>query len=105
MIPIVKQCILNQTQGYWLLFDALNVALSMSVCMQNQIQQYEITAFNFVKGGFEYEMGALWVCMMAKIQVVFTIRIFGFSNRKFWSDKLDLDKGQRNPLSFWTSRF
>ncbi len=34
MFLVVKQCILNQTQGYWLLFDALNVTLSLSVCMQ-----------------------------------------------------------------------
>jgi len=35
VFPIVKQCILNQTQGYWLLSNALNVALLLTVCMQN----------------------------------------------------------------------
>jgi len=34
MFPVVKQCILNQTRGYLLLFDALNVTLSINVCMQ-----------------------------------------------------------------------
>ncbi len=34
MFLVVKQRIFNQTQGYWLLFDALNVTLSISVCMQ-----------------------------------------------------------------------
>jgi hypothetical protein len=33
MFPLVKQCIFNQTQGYRLLFDALNVTLSINVCM------------------------------------------------------------------------
>jgi hypothetical protein len=38
MFPFVKQCILNQTRGYWLLSNALNATLSINVCMQNQIQ-------------------------------------------------------------------
>jgi hypothetical protein len=49
MLHVVKQCILNQTQGYWLLSNALNATLSINVCMQNQIQQYNITPF---EGGF-----------------------------------------------------
>jgi hypothetical protein len=35
MFFVMKQCIFNQTQGYWLLFYALNVALSIKVYMQN----------------------------------------------------------------------
>jgi hypothetical protein len=33
MLPFVKQCTFNQTEGYWLVIDALNVALSICVCM------------------------------------------------------------------------
>ncbi len=51
-----------------LLSNALNVALSISVHIQNQIQQYEITPFNFVKGDFESELKALRVCMMIEVQ-------------------------------------
>jgi hypothetical protein len=40
--------------------------------MQNQIQQYEITPFNFVRWGFEFESGALRVCMVVEVQVVLT---------------------------------
>jgi hypothetical protein len=29
--PVVKQCVLNQTRGYWLLSDALAAALAISV--------------------------------------------------------------------------
>jgi hypothetical protein len=35
MFPFVKHCILNQTRGCWLLSNALNVALSINVCIQN----------------------------------------------------------------------
>jgi hypothetical protein len=35
MFLVVKQCIFNQTQGYWLLSNALNVAISIGVCIQN----------------------------------------------------------------------
>jgi hypothetical protein len=35
MFFVVKQCIFNQTQGYLLIFYALNVALSVNVYMQN----------------------------------------------------------------------
>jgi hypothetical protein len=67
MILIVKQCIFNQTRRHWLLF----VALLIIMCMKNQIQQSEITPLNFVREDFEFELGALQVCMMVEIQVVF----------------------------------
>jgi hypothetical protein len=35
MFFVVKQCIFNQTQGYCLFSNALNVVLSICVCMQN----------------------------------------------------------------------
>jgi hypothetical protein len=50
MIPIVKQCIHNQTRGPWLLFDALNATFSLSVAMQNEIEQSDIGSNNFVRG-------------------------------------------------------
>jgi hypothetical protein len=59
MFIVVNQCIFNQIRGCWLLSNDLNVTLSIIVCMQNQIQQYEISPFNFVKGDFEYKLGAL----------------------------------------------
>jgi hypothetical protein len=33
MLHVVKQCILNQTQGYWLFSDAMNVTLSINVSL------------------------------------------------------------------------
>ncbi len=42
----------------------------MNVCMQDQIQQFEITPFNFVRADFEYKLGALRVCLMAKVQAI-----------------------------------
>ncbi len=34
MLTIVNQCIFNQTQGYWLFTNALNVGLSINLSMQ-----------------------------------------------------------------------
>jgi hypothetical protein len=58
MFLVVKQCIFNQTQGYWF-FYALNAILLINVCMQNQIQQSEITPLNFVRGDFDFKLWAL----------------------------------------------
>ncbi len=66
----IALCTFNQTKGYWLFIDALNVALSISVCMKIQTQQFNITPFNIMRVDFEFELGLLWVCMMAKVQVV-----------------------------------
>ncbi len=61
MLPIVKQCIFNQTRGYWLFSNALNATLSINVSLQNEIEQFDITSLNFVKADFEYELGALCI--------------------------------------------
>jgi hypothetical protein len=61
MLPVVKHCIFNQTQGYWLFSNALNVALSISVSLHNEIEQSDITSFNFVRGDFESKLGALCI--------------------------------------------
>jgi hypothetical protein len=37
MLLVVKQCILNQTHGYWLISNALHVAFSINVSMQMEI--------------------------------------------------------------------
>ncbi len=56
MFTIVKQCIFNETQQYWLFSNVINVILSIILCMQNEIQQYDINLRNIVKGDFEYEL-------------------------------------------------
>jgi len=56
MLPIVKQCIVNQIQSYWLVSDALNDVFSINVCMQNEIQQSETTSSNFVRRDFQSEL-------------------------------------------------
>ncbi len=63
MFPIVNQYIKNQTWGYWLVFDALSVTFSMSVCLQSEIEQFEINPTNFVKGNFDFELQALRTCV------------------------------------------
>jgi len=56
MFLVVKQCIFNQTQGYWLFFDALNVVLSIIMCTHNQIEQVKINTIKFLKGDFEFKL-------------------------------------------------
>jgi len=56
MLLVVKQCIFNQTQGYWLLFDALNVVLSIIMYIHSQIEQFKINSINFLKGDFEFKL-------------------------------------------------
>ncbi len=56
MFTIVKQCILNETQQYWLFSNVINAILSIILCMQNEIQQYDITLHNILKRDFEYEL-------------------------------------------------
>jgi len=70
MFTIVKQYMFNQTQQYWLLFGATNATLSISLCMQNEIEQYDITPRNIVKGDCEYELVILRMHMMIEVQVV-----------------------------------
>jgi hypothetical protein len=38
--------------------------------MQNEMEQSDITSLNFVRGDFEYELGALFICMMVEIKVI-----------------------------------
>ncbi len=59
MIPIVKRCIFNHIRRYWLLFNAMNVAFSLSVAMQSEIEQFDINSNKFVRGDFDYELQAL----------------------------------------------
>jgi len=73
MLPIVKKCILNQTCGYWLIFNTLHATFSISVSMQMEIQQFETTSSNFIRGGFEYEFQALQLHMMAKMMAILVL--------------------------------
>jgi hypothetical protein len=70
MLPIVKKCILNQTHGYWLIFNILQVAFPINVSMQMEIQQSEPTSSNFTRGDFEYQLQTLHLCMMAKVMAI-----------------------------------
>jgi hypothetical protein len=38
--------------------------------MQNEMEQFEITSLNFVRGDFESKLGALFIRMMAEVKVV-----------------------------------
>ncbi len=57
--PIVSTCILNQSRGHWLLSDALNSTISISLKFMNEI---ESTTFNNLMeedGNVVYELSCL----------------------------------------------
>ncbi len=70
MLPIVKQCIFNQIRSYWLISNALNDVFSISVYMQNEIQHFETTSSNFVKGDFEFKLQTFCMHVMGEILVI-----------------------------------
>ncbi len=63
MFLVVKLCILNQIRRYWLLFWCFK-------CHPFNYYVYEFNNMTKLKGDFDSKLGALRVCMMAKIQVV-----------------------------------
>jgi len=69
MLLVVKQLIFNQTQGYWLLFDALNVVLSIIMYIHSQNEQFKINSINFLKGDFEFKLWTFCMQMMVKVLV------------------------------------
>jgi hypothetical protein len=48
----------------------MNVAFPLNVVMQNEIEQFDGNSNIFVRGGFDYELRALWIHMMCDVMVV-----------------------------------
>ena len=66
--PVVQQCVLNQTRGYWLLSDALAAALRMSIELQGVYDQSASVIPPLQVGDFESEIEIL-KARMAKTAV------------------------------------
>jgi hypothetical protein len=57
--PIVEQCVLNQARGYWLLFNALIVAIS--ICMKLNIDIIQVVqVFPFMYGTIDDELEIIY---------------------------------------------
>ena len=57
--PVVKQCVLNQTRGYWLLSDALAAALAISVELGAHIDHLSNMNPPLQHGDFDSELEIL----------------------------------------------
>jgi len=57
--PIVSACILNQSKGHWLLNDALNFAISMSLKFKNEIDLATFDNLMEKDGNVVYELSCL----------------------------------------------
>ena len=66
--PVVQQCVLNQTRGYWLLSDALAAAFRMSIELQGVYDQSSSVVPLLQVGDFESEIEIL-KARMAKTAV------------------------------------
>jgi hypothetical protein len=57
--PIVFACILNQSRGHWLLNDALNFAISMSLKFKDEIDSGTFDNLMEEDGNVAYELSYL----------------------------------------------
>jgi len=57
--PIVFACILNQSKGHWLLNDALNFAISMSLKFRDEIDFVTFDNLMEEEGNVAYELSCL----------------------------------------------
>jgi hypothetical protein len=57
--PIVSTCILNQSKGLWLLSDALNYTISMSLKFRDEIDYATLDNLMEEDGNVIYELSCL----------------------------------------------
>ncbi len=57
--PIMFACILNQSKGHWLLNDALNSAISMSLKFRDEIDFATFDNLMEEDGNVDYELSCL----------------------------------------------
>jgi hypothetical protein len=62
---VVKQCVLNQTSGYWLLFDALYIIISISIKLQVEYNSKVSIFPPLICGEFDAKLKNLYVKMVA----------------------------------------
>jgi hypothetical protein len=56
LLPVVKQCVLNQTQGYWLLVDALIFVFNLWSAMKVGVASIESLNQPLIYGDFDLEL-------------------------------------------------
>ena len=68
--PVVKQCVLNQTRGYWLLSDALAAALAISVELRAHVDHVSSMNPPLQHGDFDAELEILRAKMSLEAMLV-----------------------------------
>lgn len=54
LLPIVRQCILNQTREYWLFSNALNFVFNLFNAMKTIVANIESLNWPLICGDFDY---------------------------------------------------
>ena len=83
--PVVKQCVLNQTRGYWLLSDALAATLAISVELRAHIDHLSNMNPPLQHGDFDAELEILRGKM--SLEAMFVMKHFLSFTQIFTSEK------------------
>ena len=83
--PVVKQCVLNQTRGYWLLSDALAATLAISVELRAHVDHVSSMNPPLQHGDFDAELEILRAKMSLEAMIV--MKLFLSFTQFFTSEK------------------
>ncbi len=67
LMPIVKQCVLNQSQGYWLLLDALGSAFSLCIVIKVDVCKTQALNQPFLRKDFDSNIQEFKLRMMGQV--------------------------------------
>jgi len=70
---VVEQCVLNQIRGYWPLFDALNVAITICMKLRVDYNHQVVQVPPLAYGAIDDELEILYGCMVAKTMGVLAL--------------------------------
>ena len=71
--PVVSQCVINQTRGYWLLSDAIIAAMSIATMMEETDHAKRMEFPKLLSGDFDAELGYLYRKMAMQVTVVLDV--------------------------------
>ncbi len=67
LMPIVKQCVLNQSQSYWLLLDALGSAFSLCIVIKVDVCETQALNQPFLRKDFDSKVQEFKLRMMGQV--------------------------------------
>ncbi len=66
-LPIVQQCVLNQSQGYWLVVDALVYIFSLCNMMKCETSSIEALNYPLIQGNFDSKLQKFKLWMTSQV--------------------------------------